>query len=196
MEIVKNGYNGKCCEGFTLPFNPEEFKKHNEAVDRGEDFIIKDDGQVFRTFNDNEREKIRNMIIYLGTTNVDPQRLYQTLNERYNYARNQPEDTLFTLEDLNRLNQKTWDSLVDGEIVVNLYTCKHFDTVKRICTNYEDRPMMCKSFGKGCSYEGCCMNNKVEKSQKEVDEYFSNNDVPYEEAEKYRNKKKKELGFI
>jgi Fe-S-cluster containining protein len=37
------------------------------------------------------------------------------------------------------------------------YTCKHFDVATRNCTDYEDRPRMCRSFpnDRPCPYEGC-----------------------------------------
>lgn len=42
------------------------------------------------------------------------------------------------------------------------YTCRHFDKVSRLCTNYENRPDMCRrypDYGKchhciGCSHQG------------------------------------------
>lgn len=37
------------------------------------------------------------------------------------------------------------------------YTCKHFDTETRRCTNYENRPAMCSKYpyGRKCEYANC-----------------------------------------
>jgi Fe-S-cluster containining protein len=37
------------------------------------------------------------------------------------------------------------------------YTCKHFDPKTRNCTNYENRPDMCRGYpyGSQCTYRGC-----------------------------------------
>ncbi len=84
--------------------------------------------------------KVLGMLIPLGQTDTDPQT-----------------KTKFNLINTSQENiEKYWVKRADGTIVANIYTCKHFDTEKRICNNYENRPHMCKRFGQTCGYEGCC----------------------------------------
>jgi Fe-S-cluster containining protein len=55
----------------------------------------------------------------------------------------------------------------DGQLYGNYFTCKHFDTVNRICSAYESRPYFCKSFGVNlkCGYKGCGINETMKKLQ-------------------------------
>lgn len=43
------------------------------------------------------------------------------------------------------------------------YTCRHFDTEKRLCTIYENRPLMCRNHGVeySCVTQGCSMTNAM-----------------------------------
>lgn len=47
------------------------------------------------------------------------------------------------------------------------YTCKHFDTKTRLCTDYENRPNMCRSYPNGiaCTFKGCGYNQVKEEIQ-------------------------------
>lgn len=50
------------------------------------------------------------------------------------------------------------------------YTCKFWDKASGNCTNYENRPTMCKDYpyGTACKYKGCTMvENKEEMEMKE-----------------------------
>jgi Fe-S-cluster containining protein len=46
-----------------------------------------------------------------------------------------------------------------------MYTCKHFDEETNNCTNYENRPRMCRDYPYGgvCSYEGCTMSKEEQE---------------------------------
>lgn len=48
------------------------------------------------------------------------------------------------------------------------YSCKHFDKVKKICTIYEIRPRMCRTFPNNgfCGYEKCTCREFVNKRPK------------------------------
>ena len=49
------------------------------------------------------------------------------------------------------------------------YTCKHLNTDTGLCTNYENRPSMCKAYpyGGACKYKGCGLDQKkMEDAQK------------------------------
>lgn len=52
-------------------------------------------------------------------------------------------------------------SMVMGEgFLIDAFTCKHFDIENRICTDYENRPDICKQMGcSGCNYSGCSFKN-------------------------------------
>jgi hypothetical protein len=158
-EIVVNGCNGSCCTNFTLPFTPTEFQKCIEAIDKGETTFINDQGKIIGVINDPDIKKIAEMIIYNGFTAIDPQITHSTLSERYRVKMQMPDDEIIIAPDLpkhhDNFNYWFWNRVVEGEIVVNTYTCKHYDTVNQICTNYFDRPRMCSHFGKNCTYTGC-----------------------------------------
>ncbi len=56
--------------------------------------------------------------------------------------------------ELNKVNEET------GLNYKYVYTCKHFDTVTRLCTDYDNRPEMCRSYpentpGGKCKIENC-----------------------------------------
>lgn len=164
-QIVVNGCAGKCCENFSFPYSPDELDQLIEAIERGETgytFTTKE-GESKKLIRDPEVNKIKDMLIYLGASKVDPQNTIYTHSELYRYNLCIPDDEPITKpKDLNYAQERYWEwhHLKDGEIYGHTYTCKHFDTEKRICGNYEDRPNMCKNFGRGCKYEGCSFDNK------------------------------------
>ncbi len=128
---VKNGCNGGCCECFTLPFTIEQLTE----LKKRNNLSNKDKEDL---------PKVLEMLIPLGQTDTDPQ-----TKIKFNNQNVKPEAI-----------EKNWVRRADGTIVANIYTCKHFDTEKRICNNYENRPHMCKRFGSTCQYEGCCYREK------------------------------------
>lgn len=159
-QTVINGCNGKCCENFSFPFSPDELQQMVEIIQSGEDVneFFNSYGKKIRVMRDPEIEKIQEMIIYLGPSQIDPQEPYATIGERYRFQNYIPEDYPITMpENIKPHMQKFWQWMFikDNEIWGHTYTCKHFDTEKKICNNYEDRPNMCKSYGRGCKYQGC-----------------------------------------
>lgn len=174
-KIVKNGCNGKCCESFTLPFSMSEFdrmmiavQEHNEMVRTNTDdsvyiqppTFLKDDGTVSKCYGNSDIEQIYDMVIPLGKSLINPNQInaaHSTISERVKFALGVPEEEPLTEVDFKKFNTawQEWSSLIDGEVYVDLYTCKNFDTEKRICKIYDTRPGMCKSFGRGCCYESC-----------------------------------------
>jgi Fe-S-cluster containining protein len=54
------------------------------------------------------------------------------------------------------------------DTVVYHYRCKHFDKAKRICTIYDIRPRMCRSFPNNgfCGYENCTCREFVHQRPK------------------------------
>jgi len=179
-QIVKNGCSGKCCEGFTLPFSKNEFDRMMEAIKihraLSEDEkslrlkadwnyrpkYLRDDGTIGSAYENDEIEQIYNMVIYLGKTNHNPNDIggnHTAISELFKYARCIPEDEQITKEDFLKgynSEHREWHLLEEnGEITMNYYTCKNFDIEKRICKIYDQRPKMCRSFGRGCKYESC-----------------------------------------
>lgn len=158
---VINGCAGKCCERFTMPFSLEELKRNNEAVTRGDSEFLSDSGIMKRALNDNTRDMVLDMLIPLGYEIYDPQTPFVTFVEAAKWALCIPDDEPLTKADFQRAKRYTggdleWERFCeDGEMRIHHYTCKHFDTEKRICNTYETRPNMCHHFGRGCHYEGC-----------------------------------------
>lgn len=160
LSPVVNGCNAKCCENFSFPFSPEELQQMTDVIetDHIASKFTTPEGRELRIIRDPEVEKIKSMIIYHGPTQVDPQKPYATIGELYRIDNKIPEDEpIVKPENLNYHMQRFWDwhFIKNGEIYAHTYTCKHFDTEKRICGDYENRPNMCRSFGRGCAYEGC-----------------------------------------
>jgi len=63
------------------------------------------------------------------------------------------------------------------------YKCKNFDSKKKICTIYDIRPSMCRSFGsgdRGCGYKSCKWDSATKKwknNQKKIAELKGELDV-------------------
>lgn len=75
-------------------------------------------------------------------------------------SRDEADDRRFILEDLTpipfkigmaaspHLKNRTLASTANGGLAVqpNFYSCRHYDTATRTCTNYEHRPPVCRGF--------------------------------------------------
>lgn len=179
-QIVKNGCNGKCCEKFTLPFSFEELERMILANTNSELAYVRDNGDRGSVYNRPDILQIRDMLIPLGKTEIDPQISHSLVSERIAYQLSVPEGEPILLKDYNKLssNWKEWLRLIDGKIYYNVFTCKNFDTEKRICNIYDTRPKMCKSFGHGCKYEGCSFDTDriKEEQRKQVSSELCGND--------------------
>lgn len=179
-EIVTNGCSGACCEKFTLPVSLNDLQKMKNEWNRVDanraalseeqkqkvisDYensggavrpieyfpqkVTFDNGYVFNTIPEDELNKLIDMLIFLGESEIDPQ--YEiSLAEKYEYdpAKHSPE---FVVERSQGHNQ-----VKDGKLITLTYTCKYFDKENRICSNYENRPLLCRNFGSHCNYKGC-----------------------------------------
>jgi Fe-S-cluster containining protein len=49
------------------------------------------------------------------------------------------------------------------------YTCKHYDRDTKLCTIYENRPLMCRNYpnGHACRYPGCKLPGNTKKLREE-----------------------------
>jgi len=160
QDIVTNGCSGGCCETFTLPYTLEEFDLMIESYDKNKEeyyFKARNKKDNFRVSvrNIDEIRQIRNMIISLGESEINPKN-NKTYNELY---LPKTKDKVITQEKI------VGGFKVKNGVIFGLhYTCKNFDTTKRICKIYETRPRLCRSFPSGgvCDYEKCNF-NKVKK---------------------------------
>lgn len=179
-EIVINGCIGKCCEKFTLPLSLEDIQKMKDAYTNGfrssvplytqkveQKKIVCWNGVERWPAPEQELDKLLDMLIPLGITNIDPAREVPIL-ELYGNSMNE-EKTGF---------KESWiyDSLrpqfkiENGDLFTHTFTCRHFDTIERICTNYESRPNLCRSYGRGCKYSNCSFDSVLDRLMDERDE--------------------------
>jgi Fe-S-cluster containining protein len=180
-QIVKNGCSGGCCTKFTLPVTLDDLVKMKLEIIRVEDnrrrdnidipgnehntkpahFAIPgvysdyeyqkikcDNGYERHPVAEDELDKLLFMLIPLGQSDTDPQ-TEKKLNEQLQYN---PE--VHTAEDVVT-RSRGHNQLIGDTVFTNIFTCKHFDTVNRICGNYENRPGLCERFGHSCTYQGC-----------------------------------------
>jgi Fe-S-cluster containining protein len=164
---VTNGCSGHCCEDFNFKFSIEEldvmiqgFKDNKESVQLRDNLFF----EIKETTLD-EIQKIRDMIIPLGLSDIDPQR-GTTYNSRWLSKGWNREDITSEKVVANNSVMK-WFIIENNTISTYHYTCKHFDKKKRICTNYEQRPNMCRVYGEGCQYKGCKFTEIAAKEVKE-----------------------------
>lgn len=150
-QIVKNGCVGSCCEGFTLPFYVEDLVLMKEAQNKGQQKFTDSIGVIRRVITNNDVDKLIDMLIFKEHTNINPNGGHQpNIEEKENYK--------------DPSTEFSWVVEIDGQLMFRLYTCKHFDKEQRICTDYENRPNMCKHFGSTCAYTGCSFrqNKRIE----------------------------------
>lgn len=149
--LVTNGCSGKCCEAVFFPYTIEELKRIKAARESQTPWI--DEQGIEHTGYPTDKlvshDYLIDMLIPLGWQTIDPE-TGKTYRERLVERGWKEEDlTAENLESGLRLNA---DGAIEGYIV----TCKHFDTEKRICKDYENRPGLCRNYGAACKYSGCC----------------------------------------
>lgn len=170
-DIVVNGCVGKCCECFTLPLSYDEIQQLNKITNKEFENgdllsgIRSENGKFWYPPNKEEINKIAEMLIPLGKTNIDPQegnneKTFKEVYELKLKVTEQPniknEDGTWNLEALGYF----FSSDENNELYSNIFTCKHFDKENKICLNYDNRPTLCSSFGitNQCRYKDCkCM---------------------------------------
>lgn len=169
-KIVTKGCSGNCCEKFTLPVTIKDLFKMKlsfieQRLESAEketyinnvtlNSVICDNGYKRYPAPEEDVDKLLEMLIYLGRTNICPQSEI-------------PFDRLYYKQIISKNDEELLLSsnghfiINNGNIEANIYTCKHFDKEKRICTNYNNRPQLCKSFGNECHYKGCNYKDRVE----------------------------------
>lgn len=189
-EIVTNGCSGGCCECFTLPLSIEDIDKmldaykHNESIgyDAEKRYSYSELQEKYPTrierierYNGldiglppkEELLKLKDMLIPLGETEICPQ-------EKINWSEYHKKDVEAKLSDINAHNFRGhYKVSIDNlKITAKIFTCKHFNTINRICGNYENRPQLCKDFGSNCKYENCTCSQKIaEEREKNNVEY-------------------------
>lgn len=168
---VVNGCAGGCCEKFTLPVTLCDLLMMKREWNRVRDLpyiititdkvvynminacapILSESGNMIQPIHEEQIDKLIEMLIPLGQTEINPQNGNQIKDEiDYDPEKNTKKDFY---KSKIRGNTTAW--LVNGKVISNIFTCKHFDTQNRVCLNYENRPELCKSFGPGCQYKNC-----------------------------------------
>lgn len=63
---------------------------------------------------------------------------------------------LFTYKGASRVSPMTKGIYADNQVLF-MYQCSNYDTDTKKCTDYENRPKMCRKYGveNPCSYDGC-----------------------------------------
>lgn len=167
-QIVINGCSGGCCEAFTLPVSFEDIEnmmKQYEISDENKEQskVICYNGIERWPISQGEGQKLIEMLIPLGEYTIDPQ-TGKSFTEIQQDVLKYYLDKGLEGEELKKAfinhNHHGFNNLIikeDGglQVTQQVFTCKHLDKEKKICTNYENRPNLCKSFGTDCRYSGC-----------------------------------------
>lgn len=146
-----NACLGNCCNNFTLPYSPTEFDRMLKALQEGKEEFVLDSGRISYVANTKDLENIVDMIVFKRVTGIDPaskKRLFR-----------------LTKSEMNQSNLQKWldrygfKLLPSGQVQQHVYTCRHWSKETKLCTNYENRPELCKHHGVGndCKYIGCTM---------------------------------------
>jgi Fe-S-cluster containining protein len=172
---VINGCSAKCCENFPMPFSPEDFIANDKAIEIGNFLFTKSSGIQVQVIRDPTRQIVQDMIVHLGLSQVSPETPFCTIGEEYRYKHCIPDDEPLVQSQLK--TGKDWLTVIDGELYINTYTCRHFDIVNRICTIYETRPNMCRNFGRGCKHASCSFDAllKQEQEKEHLEALYANN---------------------
>lgn len=130
-----------------MNYSPSEWKRLKEATELNQPFFIRDNGVV--NSNHYKKEEVFNiadMLIPLGTTTICEDGV--PYKEKF-YVKEKTNSEIFM--------EYGATAHENGDVSLNIYTCRHFDSVSGNCTNYENRPEMCRRFGVSsrCTYTGC-----------------------------------------
>jgi len=176
---VTNGCSGKCCEKFTLSGTLEDLKLMKAELQRVREFAEKvekgeleynlsmseqrvefSNGYKVWPIDEEELDKLIDMLVYIGVTENDPQTglSIERLNCLYHDVQTNEEILEYSSGHMFIQNDK---------VVSHIFTCKYFDFDNKVCTNYENRPKLCRNFGRGCKYEGCGFSRQYYKEQLE-----------------------------
>lgn len=175
MELKKspvvNGCNGSCCEKFTLPVTLNDLTRMKEELElsrnenRSSEKVLCDNGYKRYPCGESDLNKLIEMLVPLGITNIDPQSQL-SFNEWWGTNGSENIKNVDGTWNKDALNNHF---IIDENNVIHgyIFTCKHFDTNDRICTNYENRPQLCRSFGDNCHYKGCGFVNTIQALQEQ-----------------------------
>jgi Fe-S-cluster containining protein len=190
-QIVSNGCSGNCCEKFTLPVTLRDIRmmklsfieQRLEANEKEIDIdnielkkVLCDNGYLRYSVYEEDVDKLLDMLIPLGYSEICPQQeisfntLYFTYIQKYD-----------TDEEI-REALNNFPKVSNGHIVENTFTCKHFDKTNKVCTNYENRPWLCKDFGRSCNYTGCSFVKNIEHKNEQQKIANSIEDISQEDG--------------
>jgi Fe-S-cluster containining protein len=146
-----NGCSGKCCEAVTFPFSPEEFFNMKDQIDLGEIMFTDRFGKVREIPSKADIHFITDMLIPLERSKTSPATGEYIIDQ---FRQDHPDTEPYP-------GCQGGCDLENGELYAYVYTCKHFDKENKICTVYEQRPHVCRSYGYGCQYNGCTFNERI-----------------------------------
>ncbi len=129
---------GHCCRRVIIQFSPYELARCVQALKEGKNTFLLDSGKEHRhSYTLEEFTKVNDMVIWLGTSDVDPA----------------DGAKLLTKEGQPRFEHN--------------YTCKHHDPVSGDCLNYENRPNMCSQYPykRSCMYTECTSDRRCNTPQ-------------------------------
>lgn len=158
---VTNGCSGNCCRKFTLSVTIKDLQFLRDVRLSGEPFTsnVLESGHInYALPLLEELEKLIDMLIPLGTTNIDPQSM-QDIATLKGFEKDKHSKE-YVLQHSNGFQYVDPDD--ENRLISKIYTCKYFDTVNSICTNYENRPQLCRQFGDTCRYKNCTYVEKIE----------------------------------
>jgi Fe-S-cluster containining protein len=147
-----NGCTGNCCTKFFLPFSYEEFQEMEKRETEGHRTFIDRNGKERIIPCIYEIAYIADMLIPLGLSNIS----VETGERHIDIIKKWPGWENVELTENTELDKGRFYK--DGEVWANYFTCKHFNTEKKICNAYNQRPYLCRSFGNAdpaCRYKGC-----------------------------------------
>lgn len=138
MKKAEDRCTGHCCQKLTIPFSPEKLREAYDA------WLRSQNGYPIHMNHTEDNQKIYSdihliapMLEHLGEFEVSP------------------------VKQVNKLIR------IGKPTKGHYYRCKNFDTKKKICTIYEIRPHMCRSYPNGhpCNYSGCTWSTHKAKKE-------------------------------
>jgi Fe-S-cluster containining protein len=120
-----------------------------------------------------------------GYVYVTPENLQQRIEDSRKAGN---EDELFTLEMLVYIGYSNVASTgVIEQVPSHWWTCKYFDSSTRLCTVYEKRPRMCRTYGEAgyspCQYPGCQRARRKQMAELKEKEAVKSADKPAKETQ-------------
>lgn len=156
IEKKTNGCNGSCCENFSFPFSKDQLKMMIDNYESEVPLEIKPKRLILPSATGHTKEElqfIHDMVILIEETDFDAQTNTKIQISQDGWRWNKSEIRLnYSVE------EDEYENLISVKALT--YTCKHYDKETTLCTQYENRPPVCRNFGACCEYKGCGFKDK------------------------------------